>query len=115
MAAAKTHLSSHLSSAVTMKGVPGRLGDTGQPGESQVNYIILFKTFTNIPIVSHLYFHTWSIWRISPQLFGPKCVCLALESFVHLVKDIFALGNSLQKQCLIHLRMMVWVLHLTKP
>lgn len=42
----QTYLSFHLFPAVTIGGMPGRRGDTGQPGEYQVIDIILFQTTT---------------------------------------------------------------------
>lgn len=96
--AAQTHLSFHLLSVDIMGGTPGGRGETGQQGESQVNNIILFKIFVNILLVSvsfilkrHLYFHTWHIWKMFCNLSFTKDDCLALEHFVHLVKDFFAL------------------------
>lgn len=69
MAAVKTYLSSHHFSAVVIGGTPGPHGDPGQPGESQVNHIILSETFTNIslqfPMFKNVFvfFHIWPFWR----------------------------------------------------
>lgn len=58
MAIVKTHLSFYLSSAVITEGKTGSRGDTGQPGEWQVNGIILLK----IQDVSKFQYFWWPIF-----------------------------------------------------
>lgn len=51
MEVAKAHRSFHISPVVIIERIPGKRGDTGQPGESQVNYTIIFNISTNLPLV----------------------------------------------------------------
>lgn len=82
MAAVKTYLSSHHFSAVVIGGTPGPHGDPGQPGESQVNHIILSETFTNISLQFPM-FKSRFIFTFGPFgdfVFYLKDICLAIEN-----------------------------------
>lgn len=70
-------------------------GSTGQPGESQVNDIILFTCVFCLSLYIFIYFGVVVfLFCFSVIVLAPKDICRAFESYVCLVKCIVTLGEN---------------------